>query len=225
MEVTKNEIKKVSIKNDRCIVSFNETAGAELNVVSKECGAVIHKDLVQAMNRLKVHLVVLTEQTEVSIITHASIDDFDLTLLDKYVITGYTIGGTDENEGVTIVGQKLLKSGKVLNLVVPFTKYEDEYDFSSELGQDVANCTYEVKEYLFNDKFGIKQAELEFDKQDVNLKDAAEGSMTITMSSRKSKNKKEDKLPKDALELSSDYSQKEPEEVEEFVEFERPDRW
>lgn len=189
MEVTKNEIQKVSIKNERCNVSFKESAGNELNVVNKECGAIVHKDLMAALNKLKVHLVVLCEQPESNKINHDNIDDFDLTLLDNYVITGYTIGGTDEHEGVTIVAQKLLKSGKVLNIVSPFTKYEDDYEFASELGLDVKGATYEVEQYLFNDKFGIKQQEMDFGPE-VNLKSAAEGIMTIEVSDRKKSKKK-----------------------------------
>lgn len=193
MQVTKNEISKVTLKNDRASVQFKETAGDEINSVTKDCGAVVHKDLVAAMNRMKIHLVVLTEQPEAILVNHSSITDFDLSQLDNYVITGYVIGGTDEHTGVTIIGQKLLKSGKVLNLISPFTKYEDEYEFSEELGQDVEMATYEVKEYLFNDKYGIKQQEMDFDApQDasIELSNAAEGvGTTMTISSRKRKKK------------------------------------
>lgn len=194
MEVTKNEISKVSIKSDRASVQFKETAGDEINSVNKDCGAVIHKDLLAALNKLKVHLVVLTEQPEASKVTLSTINDFDLTQLDNYTITGYVVGGTDEHSGVTIIGQKLLKSGKVLNLISPFTKYEDEYDFSEELGQDIEMCNYEVKEYLFNDKFGIKQQEMDFDKPQeasIELSNAAQsvssGNVIIKHSKRKSK--------------------------------------
>jgi hypothetical protein len=191
MEVTKNVIKKATIKNDRCSVQFNETAGSEINAVNKDCGGIIHKDLLAAMNRLRVHLVTLTEQPEAKLVTQDSINDFDLTLLDNYTITGYTIGGSDEHEGVTITGQKLLKLGRVLNLVSPFIKYEDEYEFQEELGQDVEMVTYEVKEYLLNGKFGIKQESLDFDapqEADIELSNAAQGIATMTVSSgRRSK--------------------------------------
>lgn len=164
MQVTKNEIKKATIKNDRCNVSFKESTLTGINGVDKDCDGIIHQDLLAAFNRLKVHLVMLCEQPEANLVTHATITEFDITQLSNYVITGYVVGGTDEHEGVTIIGQKLLKSGKILNLIAPFTKYEDEYDFSSELGQDVQMVDYEVKEYLFGDKFGIKQESIDFDR-------------------------------------------------------------
>jgi len=89
MQVTKNEISKVTPKNDRASVQFKETAGDEINSVTKDCGAVVHKDLVAAMNRMKIHLVVLTEQPEASKVTLSTINDFDISLLDNYTITGY----------------------------------------------------------------------------------------------------------------------------------------
>jgi hypothetical protein len=178
MEVTKNEISKATIKNDRCNVIFKENTATDINTVNKDCSGIIHADLLASFNRMKVHLVMLCEQPEMSLISHATISDFDISQLDNYVITGYVIGGTDEHEGVTIIGQKLLKSGKVLNLIAPFTKYEDDYEFSEELGQDVQMCSYEVDQYLFHDKFGIKQQEFEFDKANeatIELSNAASG--------------------------------------------------
>jgi len=49
---------------------------------------------------------------------------------------GISLGGSDEHSGVTIVGKKKLNNRKVLNLVTPFIKFEDEhcpYKFSNDL--------------------------------------------------------------------------------------------
>lgn len=49
------------------------------------------------------------------------------------------------------IGQKKLSNRKVLNLVMPFTKYDDEakpYKFSSDLHSDVSILLNEVEEYL-----------------------------------------------------------------------------
>lgn len=84
---------------------------------------------------------------------------------NNYVVTGYSIGGSDENAGVTIIGQKLLKSGSVLNMIGPFIKFEDfeAYAFAGELYADIYSCNYEVEQYLFKEKWGIKQQEFDFD--------------------------------------------------------------
>ncbi|HCY40407.1 MAG TPA: hypothetical protein DHV48_03500 [Prolixibacteraceae bacterium] len=167
MENVKNEILKASVKNDRLEVTYREnfTEANYSNEVSKKCSQVVHADLRAALERLKLHLVVVCEQPEAGKVNFESIHEFKLDDLDNYIVTGYTIGGNDESAGVTIIGQKLLKSGQVLNLIAPFTKFEenDNYDFSGELYADIQACNWEVEEYLFSEKWGIKQTEFDFD--------------------------------------------------------------
>jgi len=167
MENEKNEILKASVKNDRLEVTFKEnfTEANYSNEVAKKCSQVVHADLRSALKRLKLHLVVVCEQPEAGLVDFESIHQFNLDQLDNYIVTGYTIGGSDESAGVTIIGQKLLKSGQVLNLIAPFTKFEylDAYVFAGELYSDIQGCNYEVKEYLFGEKWGIKQTDFYFD--------------------------------------------------------------
>ena len=94
-------------------------------------------------------------------ITEDNVYDFDPEQLMNYEITGYSIGGSDDSAGVTITGKKLLESGQVLNLNVPFTKFEDEdgYIHGAALMSDIQACNYEVEEFL-NGKWGIVQQEL-----------------------------------------------------------------
>ena len=170
MENVKNEILKASVKNDRLEVTFKEnfTEANYSNEVAKKCSQIVHADLKAALERLKLHLVVICEQPEAGLINFESIHQFDMEQLDNYVVTGYTIGGSDESAGVTIIGQKLLKSGQVLNLIAPFTKFEDTdaYMFAGELYADIQACDWEVTEYLFGEKWGIKQQEFDFDVPD-----------------------------------------------------------
>lgn len=167
MENVRNEILKASVKNDRLEVTFKEefTEANYSNEVSKKCSQIVHADLRAALERLKLHLVVVCEQPEAGMIDFESIHEFNLEQLDKYIVTGYVVGGNDESAGVTIIGQKLLKSGSVLNLISPFTKFEDteNYAFAGELYADIQACNWEVSEYLFGEKWGIKQTEFDFD--------------------------------------------------------------
>ena len=174
MENAKIEILKASVKSDRLEVTYRESFSEEnySNEVSKKCSQIVHSDLKAALEKLKPHLVLICEQPEADEIKRAGIYDFDVESLDNYVVRGYSIGGTDESVGVTIIGQKLLKTGMVLNINAPFTKYEDEdaYDFAGALAADIEACNYEVQEYLFNGKWGIKQQEFDFEiPDDVNV--------------------------------------------------------
>jgi len=179
MENATNEIVKAAIKNDRCNVSLKEDS------TTKNCGGkntkegdqIVHADLRKVFNRLVFHLIVVCEQPEAGQINDENIHALDLEQFNNYVVTGYSIGGSDENSGVTIIGQKLLKSGQVLNLISPFIKFEDleAYPLAGELYNDVQGCNYEVEEYLFNGKWGIKQENIDFDAP-------AESDVTVTVS-------------------------------------------
>ncbi len=105
---------------------------------------------------------------EATLVNVANPSDDDLNeKLKNIIVTGYSKGGNDESAGVSIQAQKLLKSGQVLNLSVPFTKYEDEsgdgYLYGAELKEAIGRCSYEVDAYLFEGKYGIKQESFDFD--------------------------------------------------------------
>jgi hypothetical protein len=189
----KNEIVKASIKSDRCEVTYKEsfTEGNYSNEVSKKCSQIVHADMKKALDRLKIHLIMVCEQPEAPQVVDAGIYDYDIELINNYVVTGYSIGGSDENAGVTIIGQKLLKSGSVLNLISPFIKFDDRdaYSFAGDLYGDVQACDYEVMEYLFNGKWGIKQQEFDFDTPEV-MQEGVEMTVTSGGKSKKTSMKK-----------------------------------
>ncbi|MGV8136516.1 MAG: hypothetical protein AB2L20_15005 [Mangrovibacterium sp.] len=189
MENAKIEIIKASIKNDRCEVTYKEIfkEANYSNEVSKKCEQVVHADMRKAFDRLKLHLISVCEQPEAVEITSENLYELDLEQFPNYVITGYTIGGSDESAGVTIIGQKLLSSGSVLNLISPFVKFEDleNYQLAGELYADIQACDWEVSEYLFSEKWGIKQTEFDFD-----LPDGVEMSMEPVPQKKKGRKKK-----------------------------------
>lgn len=161
-----NEIVKASIKNDRCEVTFKERFTEEnySNEVTKKCSQIVHADMKKAFERLKVHLVAICDQKEAAEVLE-DFSSYPVENLSNYVVTGYSVGGSDEDQGVTIIGQKLLETGKVLNLIAPFTKYEDldAYEYANELSGDIHACDCEVLAYMFDGKWGIKQQEFDFE--------------------------------------------------------------
>ena len=182
MENVSNEIKKVSLKNERLDVTLEqEFKGLDENGndietiddVTRKCSQIVHKDLKAAFDKLKSHMVVICEQPEGQKVKSTGIYDFNVDELDNYLVTGYSKGGSDEHAGVVIIGQKLLHSGQVLNLICPFSKFEDEdnYIFGGALSADIDACDHEVNEYLFNGKWGIVQQSFDFDTpEDAELK-------------------------------------------------------
>lgn len=166
-EQAKNIIQKAKIKDTKLEVVYEELFADEnySNTIEKKCAQIVHADLRACFDKLKVHLIIVCEMPEASQIHSGNIYESDFNDINNYVITGYSHGGSDESAGVTITGQKLLKSGQVLNINTPFIKFEDEesYEFAGVLYTDIQACDYEVEQYLFNDKWGIKQLDFDFD--------------------------------------------------------------
>lgn len=164
------EIQKVKVKNNQLTAEYTEKfvdANYKNNIV-KDSEQFIHSDLRYALDRLKPHAVAICEMHEATLVDVSNPSDEDLNeKLKSIIITGYSIGGSDESSGASIQAQKLLKSGQVLNLSVPFTKYEDEsgdgYPYGTELKEAIDRCSYEVDAYLFEGKCGIKQESFDFD--------------------------------------------------------------
>lgn len=164
------EIQKVKLKNNQVTADYTErfVEANYKNEVTKSSQQFVHPDLLYAMSLLKTHAVKICEMQEAGFVNIESPSDDDLNeKLKNIVITGYSKGGSDESAGVSIQAQKLLKSGQVLNLSVPFTKFEDEsgegYPYGDALRQAINRLDYEVDAYLFGGKYGIKQESFDFD--------------------------------------------------------------
>ena len=120
-------------------------------------------DLKTSFDKLHVHLAILCDE-----VTTPKKKDFDAAEFEGFTVRGFSIGGNDENEGVTISGSKDGKFGLV-NLNTPFAKFDhnnSEYPFTSELGDAIQSAIYEVEQYLFEGKRAPeKQLEMEFGEE------------------------------------------------------------
>lgn len=169
MEQAKNEIKKAVIKKDRLNVVYNErfSEANYTNVINKSCDQIIHYDLKEAFNRLKLHLVVLCEQPEALNINKDSFSSPGYAeTLNNYIITGYANDSVDGVSGITIMGAKLLQSGKVVDLKIFVPLLDEQYPYHEELSIDAAACDAEVESYLFEEKWGIRQERLDFESDE-----------------------------------------------------------
>ncbi len=131
-------IKKAKIKNEVLEVEYTEEMADGTNTVKKECTALVHNDLKNSFLKLDEHLSTLCEQYS-----------------DAVSCNGFSIGGHDEYEGVTLIGRRELANKRVLNLVSPFQKWEDEfapYKSISDLKAIIEGCKQEVEKYLFEGK-------------------------------------------------------------------------
>ena len=156
-----NIIRAKVTKDKTLVASYKNENDDTVTVEGKN---LFHKDLEAALDALVPHLAFLCEQKEADDKTF--IEDIPEEIHNVLEVSGYSIGGTDEDEGVTLIGKRFLKSKKVLNLSAPFTKFNnenEEYANAFELQQAIEACNYEVEQYLTAKKWAIVQQELPFD--------------------------------------------------------------
>jgi len=138
-------ITKIKItKNLTAEIAFTEKAGMENEAYTFSSSAIIHQDFYNAMQALTEDFISMTEQ------------DCEHNLI---TITGITIGGHDEHKGATIVGQRLLSGNRVLNLVAPFTKYED---MTRSTWEKIVNALHEAELFIEGKRKPDPQQEIEF---------------------------------------------------------------
>lgn len=171
--MSKIEILKAKLRSDLFITAtYSETSSGEVNNVTKECGAPAHDDLRRAFRQLTPHLALISEQVRINYdgrkVDHGdesdarekvmdpeelyTMSDADWKIVTAMECMGFSIGGSGDSEGVTIIGRRDLSSGSVLNLTSPFTKFQSDYSFTSELAELIETCKAEVYSYLFEGK-------------------------------------------------------------------------
>lgn len=154
-------IKTGKIKDELfLIVEFTEMLPGHGKKDIKQSSTVpVHEDLKEAFNRLLPHLAVLCDELKVK---GKDIHKWDDASLANYTVIGFTIGGSDDSEGVTLIGSKHNSYG-IVNLNTPFTKFSaDGYGYVDQLRSDIDLCIQEIEEYLFEGK-RAPDAQLEMD--------------------------------------------------------------
>ena len=132
------KIIKAKITKDSTLVATYKDENGTTTVEGKN---LVTSDLINAFSKLNPHAALLTEQKEVDGIE--SVDEVPDIIGQVLDVTGYSIGGDGDNEGVTLVAKRFLKTGKVLNLCAPFTMFNNEnesYINAFELEQEIQSC-------------------------------------------------------------------------------------
>lgn len=83
-----------------------------------------------------------------------SFTHMDWAIVREMMCTGFTISGSGDTEGVTLIGRRELRNGKVLTLTAPFIKLVENrgYNFHTELAEVLETCKSEIYAYLFEGK-------------------------------------------------------------------------
>lgn len=144
------EIKKAKVKNAIFLAyEYVEKTENYENKISTASDAPIHEDLRNAFDALIPHFALLTEEVSKAEVNEAIQYGDKPECLDKFSVSGFTLAGTGDTEGVVISGHKSLESGKVVNFNTPFQLFDDEdYDYSEELVKSIESLKNEVFQYM-----------------------------------------------------------------------------
>lgn len=143
--------------------------------------APIHNDLRDAFAALTPHFAFICEEISESVCREC-INDFNQGVfhpteetdpLRKYDVLGFALG--KESEGVTIIGTKKLDSGKSININTPFLKWDDDYDFSSELIAAVDLLKSEVYEYIEGKRAPAQNQTMDMFEEDLHEDEDGKG--------------------------------------------------
>lgn len=132
---------------------------------SKSLGAPMHDDLTTAFANLGIHLAILTGYVKSNQVKNIETPKEELT--EGFHVTSFSIGGTDEDQGVVISGHRKLASGKAVILNTPFERFEvkeeSRYVYMDDLVDRLDRVKKELADYFSGAKRGAeKQQKLDF---------------------------------------------------------------
>lgn len=131
-----------------------------------------HTDLVERLKKLRVHYVLICNQSDV-----AQLEQVPESLIEKFVVTGFKVGGDDDDgegkhEGVTITGYRKCNNGKVINMVAPFTKFSEtitDYPHAAQLSTIIELLKMDGLEYIDGKRETPIQTEMQFDERGADM--------------------------------------------------------
>ena len=154
----------ITVTLEYSTVNKVKDAEGKESVVTNDFVAVIrnrpHPDMINALADLRAHVVMMCEMGD-----FGSLETIPENLINTLEVTGISIGGSDEHEGVTIVAKKKLRHNKILNLITPFTKWEDEhmpYRYENDLFSACSLVLEEARQYLVMGKYA-PEAQMKMD--------------------------------------------------------------
>ena len=119
-------IQRAKLKDQHLTCEFTEqrSEDAPLRSFALTCTEQVHPDLLHAVSRLVPHLCLLTEQLTETPDYWPSDDEELPARFATFTVTGFSMG--KNQGGVTLIGQRELAGGRVLNLTTPYQSFDEE---------------------------------------------------------------------------------------------------
>ena len=144
-------IQKAKLKDQHLTCEFTEqrTDDAPPRAFALTCAELVHPDLTHALSRLVPHLCLLAEQLTETPDYWPDEAEALPTLFEPFTVTSFSMGR--HQSGVTLIGQRELTGGRVLNLTTPYQSFDDEYGsypYTGLLETTLATALMEVEAAL-----------------------------------------------------------------------------
>jgi hypothetical protein len=164
------EFQKIQLtKKNTLNMVFKDNDG---NIVTVNGGNIVHKDLKAAMNALIPHLSLLTEQREAYQRTLKELEADRIQNGNSQsvfrLMTVDTVTLSDEEQNVTFSGCRILQNGMVIKVESPQVNASDteHYQYVNELFLALDGLKYEAEAYWKEQKWGMKEGDLDFGADD-----------------------------------------------------------
>lgn len=165
MDFVKIQVTKKNTLN----VVYKESNG---NLFSIQGANLVHKDLKACMNVLIAHLAIATEQREtvgktLKEIEAIKIQDDNKESVYKWLGVDAIAIGADEST-YTLKGFRILQTGDVMKIETPAicVSNPEKYKYINDLALAVDAVKYEAEAYLKEQKWGVKEADIDFGEDD-----------------------------------------------------------
>lgn len=165
MDFVKIQVTKKNTLN----VVYKESNG---NLVSIQGANLVHKDLKACMNVLIAHLAIATEQREtvgktLKEIEAIKIQDDNKESVYKWLGVEAIAICADEST-YTLKGFRILQTGDVMKIETPAicVSNPEKYQYINDLALAVDAVKYEAEAYLKEQKWGVKEADIDFGEDD-----------------------------------------------------------
>jgi hypothetical protein len=164
------EIRSVKLKkNSSPVLSYHQTVDdRKSGELTYEKGPGAHPDFKGKVSKLAVHYGILTGYIKPGAIKN--IAEYADPIVESFYVSGFSVSGEDEDEGVVLTGHRVLPNGKAIILNTPFYRFNEDdktrYKFMDELMLAIEDCKDEAKQYLNGKVEKDPQGELGFTEEE-----------------------------------------------------------
>lgn len=145
------------------------------NEITMKGNNLAHVDLKTRLAALIPYFAELTEQKEADFYDWENVgSEKNMDLMRRMDVTGISLGGNDNSPIVTLTGNRTLMTSKVLKLNTPPTELSEDSEWpkAEDFGFAIDALLYEVRLYILERKWAVKQTEMNFDNADDPFADA-----------------------------------------------------